>query len=413
MKRVGIEKINLYGTSMCLNQADLAVARGKDPAQVLDDYLIHTRSLNPVWEDTVTMGANAALPMLTKDDLDSIGMLIVGTEGSVDHGKPISTNIHKALGLGPNVRNFETKFACYSAAAALDVAVNWVASGNNRGKKALVIATDFSRRHFNTLQEFVMGGVGAAMLISDNPKIVEYDLGWKGTWTTDIYDTFRPSARAEMGNNEVSLYSYMDAVQGSYLDYIAAVGDGLGHPVSFDNDFVNFIYHTPFPGITFQAHRTLTREHAPKKKPELQADFQKRVIPALRFAERVGSCYAGSNFAGLASVIMSNKELKGGERLAFFAYGSGAIGEFYSGKVVPGAYDVVSAMKIDEQFDKRRLCTVDEYEAIENLRDTYIENPDFTPDTNILDGWYKKHYEGSGLLVLKEVKNFYRTYERV
>jgi len=398
---------------MCLNQADLAKARGKDPAQVLDDYLISTRSLNPVWEDTVTMGANAAIKMLTQDDIDSIGMLIVGTEGSVDHGKPISTNIHKALGLGPNVRNFETKFACYSAAAALDVAVNWVASGANRGKKALVIATDFSRRHFNTLQEFVMGGVGAAMLVSDTPKIVEYDLGWKGTWTTDIYDTFRPSARAEMGNNEVSLFSYMDAVQGAYNDYVAAVGNGLGRPLNFDTDFVNIIYHTPFPGITFQAHRTISRDHAPKKKPELQADFEKRVMPALRYAGRVGSCYASSNFAGLASVIMSNESLKGGERLGFYAYGSGAIGEFYSGKVVAGARDVVAAMKIDEHLDSRRVCSVEEYEFLENLRDTYIENPDFVPDTSILGGWYKKHYEGSGLLVLKEVKNFYRTYERV
>ncbi len=89
MGKVGIEKINIYGASLCLAQKDLAIARGKDPDVVLKDYLIDTRSLNVPFEDTVTMGANAALPMLTEEDKEQIGMLIVGTEGSVDFGKPI------------------------------------------------------------------------------------------------------------------------------------------------------------------------------------------------------------------------------------------------------------------------------------------------------------------------------------
>jgi len=405
--RVGIEKLNVYGTSMFLDQRDLAMARGKDPAKVVEDFLINTRSLNPPWEDAVTMGANAALGMLSEEDKKDIGMLIVGTEGSVDFGKPISTNIHKALGLGPNVRNFETKFACYSGVAALDVAVNWVASGLNHGKKALVIATDFSRAHLGAFEEFVMGGAATAALVSTNPQIVEFELQKKGTWTTDIYDTFRPSAKAEVGNNEVSLFSYMDAATGSYANYLEHASEA----VDFDLYFKYFVYHTPFPGIAFQAHRTLTRDHAPKKKQELKDDFEKRVTPALRFAARVGSTYGTSNFTGLASVIVNSEDIKAGDRLAFFAYGSGAIGEFYSGVVQPGAKATLAAMDIHAKLDERRRCTVAEYEFIENLRETYIENPDFTPDFTILDGWYKKHYEGSGLLVLKGVKDWYRTYD--
>lgn len=409
MNRVGIEKMNIYGTSMYLSQKDLAVARGLDPDTVVADYLIDTRSLNPVWEDTVTMGANAAITMLSEEDKASIGLLVVGTEGSVDHGKPISTNIHKALGLGPNVRNYETKFACYSGGAALDAAINYVGSGFNHGKKALVICADFSRMHLGAKHEFVMGGVSAAYLISDNPKIVEFEANKKGTWTTDIYDTFRPTARVEMGNNEVSLFSYMDAVQGAYEDYLRNNPD---KDIDFDKYFKYIIYHTPFAGITFQAHRTLTRNFAPKKKPELQDDFDKRVFPALRYARRVGSCYAGSNFAGLASVIIGDPSLKEGDRLGFFAYGSGAIGEFYSATICKGAFDVVKAMKIDEHLDARRKVTVAEYEAVEKLRDKNIENGDWVPDFSILDNWYDKHYKGSGLLVLKDVKDYYRNYER-
>ena len=129
MRRIGIEKINIYGSSLILDQRKLAEARGMDPQKVVADFLIDTRSLNPLYEDAVTMGANAAEPMLTGEDRTSIGMLVVGTESSVDFGKPISTNIHGALGLPTNVRNFETKHACYSGVAALDTALNWVASG--------------------------------------------------------------------------------------------------------------------------------------------------------------------------------------------------------------------------------------------------------------------------------------------
>jgi len=63
MKRIGIEAINLYGGSLYLDQMKLAEARGQDPAKVVSDFLIDTRSLNPPFEDTVTMAANAAKPL--------------------------------------------------------------------------------------------------------------------------------------------------------------------------------------------------------------------------------------------------------------------------------------------------------------------------------------------------------------
>ena len=64
MNRVGIEKINIYGASLYLDQRELAQARGLDPEKVVSDFLINSRSLNPPSEDAVTMGANAAKPNL-------------------------------------------------------------------------------------------------------------------------------------------------------------------------------------------------------------------------------------------------------------------------------------------------------------------------------------------------------------
>ncbi len=407
MKKIGIEKINIYGCSLCMQQADLARARGKDPDQVVCDYLINTRSLNPPYEDNVTMGANAAQAILTDEDKQDIGMLIVGTEGSVDFGKPISTNIHKALGLPPNVRNYETKHACYSGVAGLDTAVNWLASDLNRGKKALVIATDFSRKHFNKDHEFVLGGVAAAILVSENPKIVEYELEKKGFWTTSIYDTFRPTAKHESGNNEVSLYSYMDALEGAYNHYQEVVEQ----PVDFDNYFKYNIYHMPFPGMAFQAHRLLCNITRSRKKTEIKESFEQKVLPSLRYAARVGSTYGASNFVGLCGLLKSAKDLQAGDRIGFFSYGSGAIGEFYSALVCPEAKAIIENLKIDEALNQRKEVSFAEYEKIENIRELSIEQADITPDFSLLGNWYAQHYAGKHYLVLKEVKDFYRTYE--
>ncbi|MBA7694112.1 Polyketide biosynthesis 3-hydroxy-3-methylglutaryl-ACP synthase PksG [subsurface metagenome] len=406
MKKIGIEKINLYGSSLFLDQVELARARNKDPERVVSDFLINTRSLNPPWEDTVTMGANSAKPILSEEDKKEIGLLVVGTEGSVDFGKPISTNIHGALGLPSNVRNYETKHACYGAVAALDAALNWIASGLNRGKKALVISTDFSRMHLDLKEEFVMGGVGTAALISENPRVVEFELEKKGTWTTDVYDTFRPSARHEVGNNEISLYSYLDALEGSYLDYVAHVGNSI----DFDSYFPHINYHSPFPAMAFQAHRTLCNLARHRKKAEIKESFEQKVLPSLMYARRVGSTYAASNFVGICGLVNSVDTLKAGDRIGLFCYGSGAIGEFYSALLCPEARETVASTNIDTQLDSRRETSVAEYEMIERTRESYIENPNFVPDFSILDNWYDKYYRGKGYLVLKEVKDFYRTY---
>ena len=409
MRSIGIEKINLYGSSLFLDQKKLAMARNMDPQKVVADFLIDTRSLNPLYEDTVTMGTNAAAPLLEDEDSDCIGLLVVGTESGVDFGKPISTNIHGALGLPSNVRNFETKHACYSGVAALDTAINWLAAGLNRGRKALVISTDFSRMHLHAKEEFVLGGAAAAVLVSDSPKVIEYDLRWRGTWTTDVYDTFRPSARHEMGNNEVSLYSYLDALEGAYNDYLAACKDG--GELDFDHAFAQNCYHTPFPGMAFQAHRTLCNLARPRSKAEIQESFTRKVLPSLRYARRVGSTYGASNFVGICGIAASPVDIGPGERIGFFSYGSGAIGEFYSAVLCAEAHQTVGRMCIDAALDARREVDIAEYEEIETRRESCIEKDTYSPDFSIPDGWYETHYFGKKKLILRQVKGFCRIYE--
>ncbi|TFG61539.1 MAG: hydroxymethylglutaryl-CoA synthase family protein [Spirochaetales bacterium] len=197
----------------------------------------------------------------------------------------------------------------------------------------------------------------------------------------------------------------MDALEGSYRDYLEKTG-----PIDFDTYFDYNIYHTPFAGMAFQAHRTLCNIARPRKKAEIQASFEEKVFPSLTYARKVGSTYGASNFAGICSLVATVPDLRAGARVGFYAYGSGAIGEYYSALVCAEARETVAAMNIDKAMDARRKVSVKEYETLEKLRETYIENPNVVPDFTIARNWYDEHYQGKGYLVLKEVKDYYRTY---
>ena len=80
--RVGIEKLRVYPASMALSMERLCAARNHDPANIREVMMIDERSVNPPWEDPVTMAVNAALPMLTEGEKASIELLIVGSESA-------------------------------------------------------------------------------------------------------------------------------------------------------------------------------------------------------------------------------------------------------------------------------------------------------------------------------------------
>ena len=163
--------------------------------------------------------------------------------------------------------------------------------------------------------------------------------------------------------------------------------------------------------MAFQAHRTMCNLARPRTKLEIRESFTRKTEPSLRYARRVGSTYGSSNFLGICGIVMSSPATKAGDRISFFSYGSGAIGEFYSGFLCPEARSVVEGMGIDARLDARREVSVEEYETVEKMREQAIEQPCFTPDFSLPGGWYDDYYKGKRRLVLRQVKDFYRTYE--
>lgn len=402
---LGIEKLWGYPSSLSLDLHSLCVARGMDADRTVADLMIHERSLNPPWEDAVTMAVNAAAPMLTDEDRDSIGLLLVGTESSVDQEKAVSTWIHDCLGLRSDCLNLEIKLACFASTGALHLALAWLESGLSRGRKALLISSDQTTMHIGKPWEPVGGSGAVAVLLSREPQVIAYEPGKFGIHSEEVSDVIRPTMRVETGNSETSLFSYLIGVEGAYRNYAEVVGN-----VPFPDYFKRIIYHVPFGEITYRAHKTLLREFSDVSTKAARRSFAEKTEPSLVYNRRMGATYGASTFIALLGLLEHDSEVAPGDRLGLFAYGSGSCAEFYSALVKPEARAVARAADLGRQIEARRPVTVEEYERIERVRNDSIAVPEFEPDFSLLGDLYERFYRGQKKLVLRQVHEYYRTY---
>ena len=405
--RVGIEKLRVYPASCSLDIGALCKARGMDVERTLCDLMVEQRAVNPPWEDAVTLGVNAAHPMLTDEDRRSIGLLLVGTESSVDQEKPVSSWVHHYLNLPDDCLNLEVKHACYAATGALELAKAWIASPSSKGRKALIVSTDQTTMTIGEPWEPVCGAGAAAVLLSREPKVIEYEIGRCGVFAHEVSDVIRPNMRLETGNSETSLFAYLTAVEGAYNHYVESVNE----PVDFDRYFQRMLYHTPFGGMTYRAHRALLKLNSNLKNSETWENYTKKTLPALRYNKRMGATYGASTFIGLIGLLDSDPEVKAGDRLGIFAYGSGSCAQFYSAIVKPEAHAIAAGVGLQAQLDARRPLTVDEYETVEKERDAHVGVAHFEPTWDILGDWYERFYRGQKRLVLRGIADYYREYD--
>jgi 3-hydroxy-3-methylglutaryl CoA synthase len=405
--RIGIEKIGVYPCSLALPIPVLCGARGRDPVDIVGPMMIDERSLNPLWEDPVTMAVNAANSMLTDEDRHRIELLIVASESSVDYEKPMSTWVHRYCDLQPNCRNFEIKHACYGGTAALQMAACWLASGSARGAKALLINTDQSREHIGKPWEFVLGAGATAVLLSHEPNLLELEFGQDGYWTHEVSDLIRPTACVETGNSETSLVSYMEALEGAFEHFLARVPEAR----QYDACFSRHVYHMPFGGIAWRAHKTLLRfadEDVGVK--QAWANFERKGLAGLQYIRRMGATYSSSTFIGLVGLIDGAVDLTPGERLSIFSYGSGCCAEFYCARTGKRAHAASADAAVRSKLDARRIVEIPEYECIETQRAKWAECGDYEVSLDGLGGWYDEFYRGRRLLTFHGVKDFYRQY---
>ncbi|HWN71732.1 MAG TPA: hydroxymethylglutaryl-CoA synthase [Haliangium sp.] len=377
--RVGIDAMAFHGPEHYVDMADLARARGVDPAKYLQGLGQRQMAVPTPCEDTVSMAAAAGRRALAAFDIDpaEIGMLIVGTETGVDHSKPVAVYVHDLLGLPERCRTFETKHACYGAMAGLTSAVDWIAAGRARGRKALIIASDIARYGIGTVGEPTQGAGAVAMVVSAAPRLIALDTDVAGDYTRQVMDFWRPLySKYAFADGHYSISCYLDALSGALSD---ARDKAASADVLALSSMRACFYHVPFVKMARKAHHRhweaeLGREIAPggdagdadPASAAIADSYETRVAPWLGLNAIVGNIYTGSLFLALIDYVrrLDPAGAPAEQPISMFSYGSGCGAAFCLGRVQAGAASLAARLDPRDTLARRRKLDVAAYEAL-------------------------------------------------
>ena len=351
MMKIGIDQIGFATSNYVLKLDYLAEERGIDPNKLSKGLLMKEISIAPLTEDIVTLGAAAAEQILTVEDKKAIDMVIVATESSIDQSKAASVFIHGLLGIQPFARSFEMKEACYAGTAALDYAKLHIKQYPE--SKVLVIASDIAKYGAETPGEPTQGAGAVAMLISQNPRILEFNED-NVAQTRDIMDFWRPNySMTPYVNGVYSTQQYLDCLKTTWNEYQKRHGLALG-------DFAAVCFHLPYPKLALKGlNKIMDKSLSQEEQKGLQENFDKSIL----YSQKVGNIYTGSLFLGLLSLLENSENLKAGNKIALFSYGSGAVAEIFSANLVEGYEKQLITNRL-EKLNQRQELTVAAYEEL-------------------------------------------------
>ena len=433
MTSVGIDAIEIWTGKLKLDLPNtFAPTKGDDPEKYTKGLGLYNSSMPDVYEDIVTMGANAAKRLMDRRGLEpgDIGRIDVATESAFDNSKPVSTYIAGCLeqvfeGDFHHANKGERKFACVAGTQSIDDAYNWIKAGRNRGRSALVIATDTALYARGDPGEATQGAGAVAMLISEAPDVVELSTE-QGYGSADETDFLKPNQQFPSVDGKRSMKVYLARMREALEDYESVVGR------THSDDFAYIPFHTPFPGMVRRAallgYRHMTRDteieddlaaeigRQPResefdswdayeeairdymdglKGTEQYRDWYARTIdPTLTLAGQVGNWYTGSVHIARASALQMAAETGrglSGERLLVGSYGSGAQAEIHAETVREGWKEEIQQLNIDEQIARRYDLSFEEYEKVHDVHnhDKEIDVEEFTAPVGefVFAGW--------------------------
>jgi hydroxymethylglutaryl-CoA synthase len=433
MPDVGIDAIEIHAGKLKLNlPGTFAPAKNEEPEKYTKGLGLHASSLPDIYEDIVTMGANAARKLMKRHELvpADIGRIDVATESAFDNSKPVSTYIAGCLeqvydGDFRHANKGERKFACVAGTQAIDDAYNWIRAGRNRGRAALVIATDTALYARGDAGEATQGAGAVAMLIDENPNLVSLSTE-QGYGSMDETDFLKPNQQFPSVDGKRSVQVYLARMREALTDYESVAKNT--HP----DDFAMVPFHTPFPGMVRKAallgfrhmirHTKIEETLADQigRQPRLEAFdgneayldaiaeytdllketdqyrewYEQTINPTLDLARDVGNWYTCSVHVARASGLkyaLENDIDVTGQRLLVASYGSGAQAEVHSETIQPGWNKEIAGLDIDEQLAARYNISFDEYELVHDVHnhDEETDGEEFTtPEEEfVFDGW--------------------------
>ena len=373
---IGIDKINFYVPKYYVDMAKLAEARQVDPNKFLIGIGQTEMAVSPVNQDIVSMGANAAKDIITDEDKKNIGMVIVATESAIDNAKAAAVQIHNLLGIQPFARCFEMKEACYAATPAIQLAKDYLAQRPN--EKVLVIASDTARYGINSGGEPTQGAGAVAMMISHEPSILTLNDD-AVAYTEDVYDFWRPTGhKYPLVAGALSKDAYIKSFQESWNEYARRQGKTL-------SDFESLCFHVPFTKMGKKALDSIIDNADETTQERLKSGYE----DAVYYNRYVGNIYTVSLYLSLIS-LLETRDLKGGQTIGLFSYGSGSVGEFFSATLVDGFEKHLNIEGHKALLNNRTEVSVEEYESFFKRFDDLEFNHDIEQSDKDNDLFYLK-----------------------
>ncbi|WP_424685656.1 hydroxymethylglutaryl-CoA synthase [Enterococcus sp.] len=362
----GIDKLNFFVPPYYLEMTELANARNVDPAKYTIGIGQDQMAISPITQDIITLAANAAQPILTDEDRQTIDLVILGTESSVDESKAAAVVLHRLLGIQPFARGIELKEACYSATAGLQFAKEYVLAHPER--KALVIASDIARYGLHSGGEPTQGAGAVAMLVTSQPRILALS-DESVPYTQDIYDFWRPTGEPyPVVNGPLSNQTYIQAFKTVWQEYQQRYQKTLA-------DFAALAFHIPYTKMGKKALLAGLAQESEAEQNRILAQYEE----SIRYSRRVGNLYTGSLYLGLISLLENSQTLKAGDQLGLFSYGSGAVAEFFTGRLVPGYQEHLLTDAHNALLANRQALSVAAYEEVFQ---TPLTNENLTASTD-------------------------------
>ena len=448
---VGIDDIAIYIPRLFVDARDFAKARGMDPDKLQRGLGISKMAMVDTNQDPACMAANACLRIMERGKLapKDVGRLYVATESSLDESKAMNSYVIGMLEQIYGDDSFghcggiECKFACVSGSYALYDNSNWIRAGESEGKSAIVVVSDIAKYDLGSSGEYTQGAGAIAMLVNDNPRIMQFDPKVTSTSIKNEYDFYRPFGKeTPIVHGQYSNLLYMIQVKKALMLYKEkALSTGLmklkeGETILDYIDFLNM--HLPYSNMGKKALSYLIRhewrklprwkkiiekmgmeEPIPKdprgtiesvladsefmakdheftkkfaKTEEFQDVYEQKLASSLIASQMIGNLYTASLYLGFRSCLefefQKGTDLEG-KRVGFGSYGSGSSAMVFSGVIMPTYKEIVKNMNLESEMGNRIKLSLEEYEEIhENKRG---------PNENLLDS--KKEF------VLVDVEN--------
>ena len=356
---IGIDKISMEVSNKYVSIEELAIKRGVEVDKFIKGIGQSEMSFTSKNQDAITLGYLAARDIVDDYDREHIDLVILATESSVDEAKAGSIYIKEFLGINDYCKCIEIKQACFGATAALDFAKGHLTLNEN--SRVLIIASDIAKYGPNSAGEVTQGAGAIAMIVARMPKILEFNND-EVAYTKDVMDFWRPTGDIYPSvDGKFSLECYIELLNKAWQGY---------RQKNSKKELKAICFHVPYTKLAYKAMINLTTNE----------DIMKEFYNSIIFNKRVGNIYTGSLYLSLISLLVNTESLQAGDNIGMYSYGSGAVSQFFSFKLVEGYEKYIKKEFFENKLNKRIKVPIDDYENIFFENQSVQENLDFYLD---------------------------------